>query len=290
MTTVIGPLCSAMLAGASVLSLAAAIRERTDRRLARLLPIPAVASSGRPQPFGRRLLASVGRLDLIRRLSGEAMLRHRLILAGRPGHLDEFLGRKVALALGAVSLAVVAIGPSPAAIIGIPLALLAGFRGPDYVLARRARARQASLTSHVADLVEVLVATTDAGLSAPVALRRSVEVMRGSLADELDMVIREIDLGTPWREALARLLERTDSPPLRRLIAALTRSQRLGASVGASLRGLADDVRAERRAGAEETARRAPVKMLFPLVFLILPAFLLLTVGPAVLATLRSLH
>jgi tight adherence protein C len=70
----------------------------------------------------------------------------------------------------------------------------------------------------------------------------------------------------------------------------MERSHRVGASVRGSLKALVDDLRAERRARAEERARRAPVKMLFPLVFLILPAFLLLTVGPVLLSTVRSLH
>ena len=67
-------------------------------------------------------------------------------------------------------------------------------------------------------------------------------------------------------------------------------NKRLGTSLGSTLRSVAEDLRGERRARAEELARRAPIKMLFPLVFLILPAFLLLTVGPVLVATLRSLH
>src|SRR5438128_2368627 len=74
------------------------------------------------------------------------------------------------------------------------------------------------------------------------------------------------------------------------LAIALGRSARLGTTIGSTLRSVAVDLRGERRARAEELARRAPIKMLFPLVFLILPAFLLLTVGPVVLAMLRSLH
>jgi tight adherence protein C len=71
---------------------------------------------------------------------------------------------------------------------------------------------------------------------------------------------------------------------------ALTRAHRLGGSVHGSLRTIVAELRNDRRVRAEESARRAPVKMLFPLVFLILPAFLLLTVGPVLLSTVRSLH
>jgi tight adherence protein C len=213
-----------------------------------------------------------------------------LVLAGWRDSPEDLIGTKMALggafAACGVGLAVLL----PAALVVLPIAVMLGFRGPDVLLARAARRRQEEVAVHVADLVEVLVATTEAGLSPGLALHRSVEVMRGPLGDELALAVREIDLGMPWREALERLLDRTDAPPLRRLVRALTRSQRLGSSVGSTLRALAEDVRGERRARAEEAARRAPVKMLFPLVFLILPAFLLLTVGPAVLATLRSLR
>ena len=70
---------------------------------------------------------------------------------------------------------------------------------------------------------------------------------------------------------------------------ALARAQRLGGSVQGSLRTIVAQLRSERRVRAEELARRAPVKMLFPLVFMVLPAFLLLTVVPVLVATVRSL-
>jgi tight adherence protein C len=73
-------------------------------------------------------------------------------------------------------------------------------------------------------------------------------------------------------------------------VSAVTRTETLGASLAEALRDLAEDVREARRARAAEIARKAPVKMLFPLVFMILPSFLLLTVVPVLIATLRSIH
>ena len=90
--------------------------------------------------------------------------------------------------------------------------------------------------------------------------------------------------------AIERMVTRTEVPSLRALAAAVFRSQQLGTVLGTTLRRVAEDLRRERRTRAEEAARKAPIKMLFPLVFLILPAFLLLTVGPVVLATIRSLR
>jgi tight adherence protein C len=168
--------------------------------------------------------------------------------------------------------------------------VVGALRLPDLVLARVGRRRQASLDRQVPDLVDLLLVTTEAGLSPSIAFRRSAQVLGPPLGDELRTAVRAMDLGLPWRDALDQLVRGNGSASLRGLGGALSRSQRLGASAGVALRGLADDLRAERRIRMEERARRAPVKMLFPLVFLVLPAFLLLTVGPVLLATIRSLH
>ena len=115
-------------------------------------------------------------------------------------------------------------------------------------------------------------------------------MISGVLGEELDVAAAKIAMGLGWREALDQLVARTDSVTLGRLTRSLARAHRLGTSPRQSLRSIADDLRLERRSKAEELARRAPVKMLFPLVLLILPAFLLLTVGPVLLATIRSLQ
>jgi len=146
------------------------------------------------------------------------------------------------------------------------------------------------MAAGVPDLAELLVATTGAGLNPSLAFRRSAEVLEGPLGDELRIAVRGLELGVPWVVVLEELAVRTDDSSLQRVIRAIGRSQRLGTPVASALHSLAEDLRKERQARAEELARRAPVKMLFPLVFLILPAFLLLTVGPVLLATLRSLH
>jgi tight adherence protein C len=96
-------------------------------------------------------------------------------------------------------------------------------------------------------------------------------------------------MGRRWRDELDALARRLDLRDLRRTVAVLERSESLGTPLKDSLVQLAADVRSSRAALAAEKARKAPVKMLFPLVFLVLPAFLLLTVVPVLLSTLRSL-
>ena len=116
-----------------------------------------------------------------------------------------------------------------------------------------------------------------------------MDTLRGPLGEELRASLEAVDLGGPWRPELTRLTDRLELPELRRAVAILVRSATLGSALGDATRELAADVREARRAAVAERARAAPVKMLFPLVFLILPAFLLLTVVPVLLTTVRSI-
>ena len=250
-----------------------------------------------PSPLGRArhgeltsFVTGLGRSRWGRRLSPSAELERRLILAGRPWPAEALTGAKIASAGGAFAVGVLLAFGSPALFLLAPIGVAVALRGPDLVLARMASARQDRIEAQAPELVELLVATTEAGLGPPVAFRRSAEALGGPLGQELRLAELEIDLGVPWRAAMDHLLDRTEVTSLRRLLGALSRSQRLGTSVRSTLKTVADDLRTERQTRAEEQARTAPVKMLFPLVFLILPAFLLLTVGPVLVATIRSLH
>lgn len=277
-----------LLASLSVLLASASLGMRVDPRVAgmieRLTPKP------RERARRQQMLAWLaGRVPFGLGHANPRLVRLAILASvNRPP--SELVAMKLASAsTGVVPVALLRPGVSLSACLLVGLAV-AGYRFPDLLLSRRARSRQSDIERRVPDLVELLVATTEAGLAPAVAVRRSAEVLAGPLGRELQIAVDEIDLGVSWREAMDRLVERTDVPALGRLVAALARSNRLGTSIGSTLRTVADDLRADRRARAEEIARRAPVKMLFPLVFLILPAFLLLTVGPVVLATFHSLR
>ena len=154
---------------------------------------------------------------------------------------------------------------------------------------RASRRRRAAVDAEIPQLLDLLAAGSSAGLAAPLALRLACEGLAGPLADEVRATVRAVDLGARWRDELEALAERLDLPDLRRTVAALTRTESLGASLAQATAELAASVRQARRAATAERARTAPVKMLFPLVFLVLPAFLLLTVVPVLLTTVRSL-
>lgn len=158
-------------------------------------------------------------------------------------------------------------------------------RGP-----RSAPARRRALDREVPQLLDLLASSSAAGLSAVAGLKEAVVALRGPLAEELRRSLGSVDLGGRWRTELAELSERLALPDLRRVVAILARTETLGTSLSDATRELAADVRGARRAAVAERARTAPVKMLFPLVFLILPAFLLLTVVPVLLTTVRSIR
>ena len=191
-------------------------------------------------------------------------------------------------------MAAIACGAVLGAVLGSALLALGlaglGLVMPPFVLARAARARMRRADAELPQFLDLIAAASHAGLSGPLALRRATTAIGGPLAEELHRVLRAVDLGARWREELAEMADRLDLPDLRRTVAALTRTERLGASLADSVTDLAARVRDGRRAATTERARTAPVKMLFPLVFLVLPAFLLLTVVPVLFSTVRSIR
>ena len=189
----------------------------------------------------------------------------------------------------AVSAVIGAVVPGPK-LMTVPLALLLGTRIRRLAGARADARRRRAMDAELPQLLDLLAAGSAAGLSAAAGLRRSVSALRGPLGEELQRSLDAVDLGARWRDELAAVTERLSLPDLRRAVAVLTRTETLGTSLTSATRELAADVRSSRRAAVAERARAAPVKMLFPLVFLILPAFLLLTVVPVLLTTVRSIR
>ena len=183
------------------------------------------------------------------------------------------------------------------ALLGIPamvflgaLGAVVGLRLPGMAGGWKRHRRARAINAELPLLVDLLAATSAAGLSALIGLRRTSSAVRGPLAEELAVTIRAVDLGGAWREELDALATRCGLRDVRRVVTTILRTERLGSSLSEALRDMSADVREARRSRAAEAARKAPVKMLFPLVFLILPAFLLLTVVPVLIATLRSIN
>jgi tight adherence protein C len=176
----------------------------------------------------------------------------------------------------------------PTALVAGPTLALMGWRLPAFMAARARRAYRDRMASSAPDVLDVVAVAVTAGLSPRLALDRATDAVGEPMGEELRAIRRDVVLGTSWRMGLRQVAERLGVSELRRLAIVIEQGQRLGAPIAGRLRALARDVRVERRSHREERARRAPVAMLFPLVFLILPAFILAAVVPAMLVALRG--
>jgi tight adherence protein C len=161
--------------------------------------------------------------------------------------------------------------------------------GAPFLVKRKARLRLEQIDYEVPELVDLLVTTVEAGVGFAGALQLSARRTRGALGEELRLMLREQSMGLTPNESLANLLARADSPALRAFVQAILQGETLGVSIGKILRDLAVDMRKRRRQAAEERAQKAPVKLLFPLVVLIMPAMFIVILGPAVYAIVHSL-
>ena len=246
-----------------------------------------LASSGivrRGPPAIGNVLEIVGGWPILRGVRLPPVTMRRLDRSGTDRSAQQAVASKALLA--ATTLLAVSAVLSP--VLGVPVALIA-WRVPDLALARLARRTLAAADREIPVLLDLLAVATSAGLPPQLAFRRAVEAATGPLADELRSVLDASDLGGRWRDELVVVGDRLALPDLHRLLSALARTDSLGSSLAEEIGHLASDVREVRRAAAAQRARTAPVKMLFPLVFLVLPAFLLLTVVPVLLTTVRSI-
>jgi tight adherence protein C len=167
----------------------------------------------------------------------------------------------------------------------IVLALLAGLAGgfavPGVILDRRGRTRLRQIDTALPELIDLLVVTLEAGAGFTAALRIASERLTGPLGDELRLTVQEHALGLSILAALENWLKRTDTPAVRSFVRAMVQGDRLGVSIGQILRNLAVELRRRTKQMVEERAQKTPVKILFPLVFLIFPAMFVIMLGPA---------
>jgi tight adherence protein C len=161
-------------------------------------------------------------------------------------------------------------------------AFVLGWRAPLIIVDRRARYRLEQVDYDLPELVDLLVVTVEAGLGFAGSLQVASERIPGPLGQELRLALQEQNMGLTTEEALRNVLVRADTPAVRSFVRAVTQGETLGVSIGDILRSLATEMRKRRRAAAEERAQKAPIKILFPLVFLIFPAMFVILLGPAV--------
>lgn len=169
------------------------------------------------------------------------------------------------------------------------ISVVAGWVVPEMLISNRADDRRRQIQDGLADAIDQLAVTVRAGLSVDAGLARVAATVKGPLAEELSRVVQDVQLGVPRAAALRAMAERVDLPELHYFVRALVQSDTLGVPVASTLESQSEDMRLKRRQRAEEEAMKLPVKILAPTVLCILPALLIVVLGPAVVQLVRNL-
>ena len=225
--------------------------------------------------------------------------RQRLTWAGYhdPRAVLVFRGIKVAMAL-ALGLAYPLVGLftqriAPNLFLYAVMLGAGGFLVPNLWLHRRAKARQESIVNALPEVLDLLTVCVEGGMSFDAALARVAEQpesRKSSLHQELLRMIHEMRAGRPRAEALRALSDRCGVQEVNAMVSVFIQTDRLGTSMGKTLRVHADSSRIERRHRAEERAYVAPLKMIFPTALFLMPAFMLVAMGPSLLKIMAVLN
>ncbi|MEA2218401.1 MAG: tight adherence protein [Solirubrobacteraceae bacterium] len=247
-----------------------------------LLPAIAAAPGGVLSGLAERIGAAAATrarpVDLNR-------MRRDLLGAGHHTVTTEtYLGYRVLLAAGTGTLLLLLLLANPNILLFLALivGLLLAWRLPMVVVHRRAVERCAQIDRDLPELIDLLVVSVEAGVGLAGALQMIATRMSGPLGVELRLMLHEQTLGLSNDHSLSNLLDRVDTPSVRSFVRSLQQGERLGVSIGTIMRNLAIEMRTRRRQNAEEQAQKAPVKILFPLIFLIFPAMLIVLAYPII--------
>ena len=235
---------------------------------------------------------------MARRLSPSgtaSRIERRLTLAGLPAGWD--VDKVVALKLvggvigGLLAFLIMRSGnASPLALVGFTLLLAGmGFFAPDAILARKAEARQEEIRQTLPDTMDLLTISVEAGLGFDAALIQVMSNVEGAFTQEIGRLLHEMRLGKSRVDAFRALGERTDVPELNSFVLSMIQADTFGVSISKTLRAQAKELRAKRRQRAEEKAMRIPIKILFPMIFCVLPSLFIVVLGPGAIRIAESL-
>jgi tight adherence protein C len=236
-------------------------------------------------------------LTIGRRITGAdkaERIRHRLDLAGNPMDwtVDRVVGLKVIAAVslpafGLVYAQVIGVGLAASALLAAGLLVL-GFFAPDLYLYNRAQHRCEEIRRTLADAVDLLTISVEAGLGFDAALQQVARNTEGPLAQEFSRVLREMQLGKGRSDALRALADRSNVDDLKVFVGSMVQADAFGISISQVLRVQTAEIRVKRRQHAEAKAQQVPVKIMIPVVLNILPCLFAVVMGPAALRIMSS--
>jgi len=221
-----------------------------------------------------------------------AWLERQIVYAGKQGSwtaggfiLAKLLGTGFALFLAWI---VLSAGPPPAFTVLVVIFVALAFFAPEVIAWSRADDRQRLITLALPDTLDQMTIAVEAGLGFDAALQKAATNGTGPLAEELIRTLQDQSIGRSRRDAYRALELRTNSDDLRRFIRAISQADAFGIAVADVLRVQAKDMRVRRRQRAEEQAMKVPVKVVFPLVFCILPVLFIVILSPAVIGIVAN--
>ena len=285
--------------------IASATSNGADRGVARSLAAveainsaPASMRRDLDKPFNERVTGPfVGWLTRLGRrftpADQTARMRRKLDLAGNPAGWDtdrilafKVLGLFIGGAIGLI-LPLLVGNVLWAIVFGVGLAVL-GFYLPNIILYQTAYNRSEQIRRELPDALDLLVISVESGLGFDAALSQVARNTTGPLVDEFFRVLQEMQLGTGRPDAMRALVDRTDVSDLRGFVTSMIQADTFGIPVAQVLRVQAREMRIRRTQRIEEAAQKVPVKILFPLIFCILPALFIVILGPAVISIIDS--
>jgi len=244
-------------------------------------------------PFAGKVISSITRLtplDLYGRTN-------RLIeLAGNPPALTaerivafKIVGGIVGLVAGLLVAPLLPFEGIVPSVMVAGLFTLTGYTFPSAGLSARANKRQKEIRKAMPDTMDLLTISVEAGLGFDAALAQVVKNVPGPLSDEIARMLQEMQIGVSRAEALRHLNDRTEVPELDGFVLSMIQADKYGVGVAKVLRAQATELRQKRRQRAEEVAQKVPLKLLFPTIFLVLPAMFIVILGPGAIKAYETL-
>ncbi|HKX19428.1 MAG TPA: type II secretion system F family protein [bacterium] len=288
------PLVIAMLVFATVLVAALAVTQRSPERQLVAVRLKELSELGMPReatlalPFTQRAVAPI--LQSVAKLAARltpagtlAAVRANLIRAGnRTTDPVVWIAWKW-LRAAVVGLVVLILARRAPAGTPVLFALVAGalaYIWSEFALRRTILRRQNRIIREFPETLDLLTVTVEAGLGLDQALETVASRRAGPISDEIKVYLDEVGLGGDRRAAMKAIGTRTGVEDLVSFTSTLVRAMEFGVNIGQVLRVQSEEARVRRRQRIEERAYKAPVKMLFPLIFLILPALFVVVAGP----------
>jgi len=296
MLALVGAICAFVAVGTLVLYLSGLGASRVESRLGTLRTSSTQAALD--SPFSNRVVLPVFGVmaNVLIELLPQSFVNRvslQLVAAGRPMTTQAFF-TLVAIIGICLPLAVIAFAAFTSSVTTLAIIVALVIPGVGVLLTflwlrRRVNNRRLAVWRSLPDAFDLITVSVEAGLGLDAALRHVSQKLRGPLSDEISQMLREVGMGRPRREALEDLAERVGVEELTIFVNSVIQAEQLGTSISRVLRAQGVTIRTRRRQRAEEMARRAPVKMVFPLVFFIMPTFFIVTLGPIVVSFLSYL-